>query len=571
MLMTIWLNHYPPGVPASLSYPRATLYDVLRETARRYPNHTATIFMDGRLTYRQLLERVDKMAAALQKQLGVNKGDRVALMLPNIPQMVIGYYAVLAAGAVCVGVNPMYTERELSHQIKDAGAKVIFLLDLLYPKVEAVREKSGLEKLVVTSIKDYLPFPKNLLYPLKARREGQVVHIPSRPDIYWFSQLINQSDGVFQRPEIDPEKDLAVLQYTGGTTGLSKGAMLTHRNIYANALQLCVWDTDKKPGQEVALCVLPFFHSYGMTVCMNISVFNGFTMVLIPRFDVKALLESIQRYRANIFPGTPTIYVALINHPDTPKYDLSSIRGCLSGAAPLPLEVKQKFEAITGGCLVEGYGLSETSPVALSNILSRQHDPGTVGAIGLPLPDTLVKIADLETGQRELPPGQVGEICVKGPQVMVGYWNRPEETAAALRDGWLYTGDIGYMDERGYTFIVDRKKDLIIAGGYNIYPREVEEVLYEHPKVREAAVIGVADPYRGETVKAFVVLKEGEQASEQEIMDYCRQKLAAYKIPRIVEFRPELPKTNVGKILRRVLAEEERSKSAAQAAAAEEK
>lgn len=569
--MTIWLNHYPPGVPASLSYPRATLYDVLRETARRYPNHTATIFMDGRLTYRQLLERVDKMAAALQKQLGVNKGDRVALMLPNIPQMVIGYYAVLAAGAVCVGVNPMYTERELSHQIKDAGAKVIFLLDLLYPKVEAVREKSGLEKLVVTSIKDYLPFPKNLLYPLKARREGQVVHIPSRPDIYWFSQLINQSDGVFQRPEIDPEKDLAVLQYTGGTTGLSKGAMLTHRNIYANALQLCVWDTDKKPGQEVALCVLPFFHSYGMTVCMNISVFNGFTMVLIPRFDVKALLESIQRYRANIFPGTPTIYVALINHPDTPKYDLSSIRGCLSGAAPLPLEVKQKFEAITGGCLVEGYGLSETSPVALSNILSRQHDPGTVGAIGLPLPDTLVKIADLETGQRELPPGQVGEICVKGPQVMVGYWNRPEETAAALRDGWLYTGDIGYMDERGYTFIVDRKKDLIIAGGYNIYPREVEEVLYEHPKVREAAVIGVADPYRGETVKAFVVLKEGEQASEQEIMDYCRQKLAAYKIPRIVEFRPELPKTNVGKILRRVLAEEERSKSAAQAAAAEEK
>ncbi|WP_018086201.1 long-chain-fatty-acid--CoA ligase [Desulfurispora thermophila] len=569
--MTIWLNHYPPGVPASLSYPRATLYDVLRETARRYPNHTATIFMDGRLTYRQLLERVDKMAAALQKQLGVNKGDRVALMLPNIPQMVIGYYAVLAAGAVCVGVNPMYTERELSHQIKDAGAKVIFLLDLLYPKVEAVREKSGLEKLVVTSIKDYLPFPKNLLYPLKARREGQVVHIPSRPDIYWFSQLINQSDGVFQRPEIDPEKDLAVLQYTGGTTGLSKGAMLTHRNIYANALQLCVWDTDKKPGQEVALCVLPFFHSYGMTVCMNISVFNGFTMVLIPRFDVKALLESIQRYRANIFPGTPTIYVALINHPDTPKYDLSSIRGCLSGAAPLPLEVKQKFEAITGGCLVEGYGLSETSPVALSNILSRQHDPGTVGAIGLPLPDTLVKIADLETGQRELPPGQVGEICVEGPQVMVGYWNRPEETAAALRDGWLYTGDIGYMDERGYTFIVDRKKDLIIAGGYNIYPREVEEVLYEHPKVREAAVIGVADPYRGETVKAFVVLKEGEQASEQEIMDYCRQKLAAYKIPRIVEFRPELPKTNVGKILRRVLAEEERSKSAAQAAAAEEK
>ncbi|MGQ9558824.1 MAG: long-chain-fatty-acid--CoA ligase [Desulfurispora sp.] len=564
--MTIWLNHYPPGVPASLTYPRATLYDALRETAGRYPHHTATIFMDGRLTYRQLLEQVDKMAAALQKQLGVQKGDRVALMLPNLPQMVIAYYAVLAAGAVCVGVNPMYTERELSHQIKDAGAKVIILLDLLYPKVEAVREKSGLEKLVVTGIKDYLPFPKNLLYPLKARREGQLAHIPRRPDIYWFSRLINQSDGLFQRPDIDPEKDLAVLQYTGGTTGLSKGAMLTHRNIYANALQLCVWDTDKKTGQEVSLCVLPFFHSYGMTVCMNISVFNGYTMVLIPRFDVKMLLESIQRYRANLFPGTPTIYVALINHPDTPKYDLSSIRGCLSGAAPLPLEVKQKFEAITGGVLVEGYGLSETSPVALSNILSRQHDPGTVGAIGLPLPDTLVKIADLETGQRELPPGQVGEICVKGPQVMVGYWNRPEETAAALRDGWLYTGDIGYMDERGYTFIVDRKKDLIIAGGYNIYPREVEEVLYEHPKVREAAVIGVADPYRGETVKAFVVLKEGEQASEQEIMDYCRQKLAAYKIPRLVEFRSELPKTNVGKILRRVLADEEKQKAAAQAA-----
>ncbi len=446
----------------------------------------------------------------------------------------------------------MYTERELSHQLKDSGAETLIFLDLLAPKVLKVAPETPVKRLIATGIKDYLPFPKNLLYPIKAKKSGQWAEIPAGSGVMDFKSLIGRSSPNPPPVDISPG-DLAVLQYTGGTTGLSKGAMLTHRNLVANVLQLMEWDRDFQVGRENILSVLPFFHSFGMTVCMNFGIYTGSTLVLIPRFDLKMVLEHIQKHKVTLFPGTPTIYVAIISSPELKNYNISSIRACLSGAAPLPLEVQLKFQEITGGRLVEGYGLSETSPVTHAN----RFDAKAQGSIGLPMPDTLCKIMDIETGEKEMPLGQSGEICVNGPQVMKGYWNKPEENARVLRNGWFYTGDVGYMNEEGLTFIVDRKKDLIIAGGYNIYPREVEEVLYEHPKIQEATVAGVPDPYRGETVKAYIVLKEGQTATDQEIIAYCKEKLAPYKVPKKVEFRPELPKTMVGKILKRVLVEEE--------------
>lgn len=546
-----WIDFYPDGVRPNLQYPNTTLYNNLEQAAAKYPDKTATVFMGGKLTYTRLKDQVDRLARALS-DLGVGKGDRVGLMLPNIPQEVIGFYAVMRLGAVGVGINPMYTERELSHQLKDSGAETLIFLDLLAPKVLKVAPETPVKRLIATGIKDYLPFPKNLLYPIKAKKSGQWAEIPAGSGVMDFKSLIGRSSPNPPPVDISPG-DLAVLQYTGGTTGLSKGAMLTHRNLVANVLQLMEWDRDFQVGRENILSVLPFFHSFGMTVCMNFGIYTGSTLVLIPRFDLKMVLEHIQKHKVTLFPGTPTIYVAIISSPELKNYNISSIRACLSGAAPLPLEVQLKFQEITGGRLVEGYGLSETSPVTHAN----RFDAKAQGSIGLPMPDTLCKIMDIETGEKEMPLGQSGEICVNGPQVMKGYWNKPEENARVLRNGWFYTGDVGYMNEEGLTFIVDRKKDLIIAGGYNIYPREVEEVLYEHPKIQEATVAGVPDPYRGETVKAYIVLKEGQTATDQEIIAYCKEKLAPYKVPKKVEFRPELPKTMVGKILKRVLVEEE--------------
>ncbi|MCL6611275.1 MAG: long-chain fatty acid--CoA ligase [Peptococcaceae bacterium] len=550
-----WTKSYPAGVRPNLEYPEIPLPAILDQAAGEYPGRTATIFMGGKLTYSGLKDQVDRLARALA-DLGVKKGDRVGLMLPNIPQEVISYYAVLKIGAVGVGINPMYTERELSHQLRDSGAETLIFLDQLAPKVLKTAPDTPVRRLIATGIKDYLPFPKNLLYPIKARKAGQWAEIPAGSGVLNLKQIIAGAAPNPPKVDLKPE-DLAVLQYTGGTTGLSKGAMLTHRNLVANVLQLTEWSKNEiEKGKEVIISVLPFFHSFGMTVCMNFGIYNAATLVLIPRFDLKMVLENIHKYRGTLFPGTPTIYVAVISSPELKNYNISSLKACLSGAAPLPLEVQLKFQELTGGKLVEGYGLSETSPVTHSN----PFDARAEGSIGVPLPDTLCRIMDIETGEKEMPLGETGEICVKGPQVMKGYWNRPEENARVLRDGWFYTGDIGRMDERGMTFIVDRKKDLIIAGGYNIYPREVEEVLYEHPKIQEVSVAGVPDPYRGETVKAFIVLKEGETATDQEIISFCKERLAAYKVPKMVEFRSELPKTMVGKILRRVLVEEEINK-----------
>jgi long-chain acyl-CoA synthetase len=553
-----WRANYPEDVPRHLEYPDMPVHGLLEEAAREFPDRVATIFIGGKLTYRQLVDKVYRMAAALA-DLGVKKGDRVAVMLPNCPQMVISYYAISKAGGVVVAMNPLYVERELEHQIKDAGAKIIIGLDLLSQRIMNVREPAGLETCVWTGIKDFLPFPLSALYPLKAKREGNFVQPPSGPAHHQFTDLLRRYGPRPPELEFDPAEDLCCLQYTGGTTGVSKGCMLTHRNMVVNATQVHRWYPETRVGQEVIMTVLPLFHSYGMTCCMNLASAIGATMVLQPRFIIEDILKAIDRWKPTLFPGAPTMYIGINNHPDVRKYDLKSVKACLSGSAPLPVEVQKKFEEATGAYLSEGYGLSEASPVTHSNPLFGRRKEGS---IGLPLPDTVSKVVDLETGEKEVPVGETGELILKGPQVMKGYWNRPDETAETLRDGWLYTGDIAKMDEDGYTYIVDRKKEMILAGGYNVYPREIEEVLYEHPAVLEAAAIGVPDEYRGETVKVFIVTKPGHQLTAEEVVEYCRGKLARYKVPKYVEFRSELPRTIIGKVLRRVLAEEEQRKRA---------
>ncbi|WP_139491568.1 long-chain-fatty-acid--CoA ligase [Brevibacillus dissolubilis] len=546
-----WFAFYPEEIPTSLEYPRVPLTHFLVESANKYPSNNVLYFMGKRITYSELLGLSYQFANALIKR-GVKKGDRVAIMLPNSPQAVIAYYGTLFAGAVAVMTNPLYTERELSHQLGDSGTETIVTLDILYNRVMAVKSNTSLKNVFVTSVRDYLPFIKKLLFPLAQRNQPKPPEITYGNGVERFVDVVNQSPSTPVSVEIDPETDLALLQYTGGTTGLAKGVMLTHMNLVANAIQCRTTMYKLKDGQERILGALPFFHVYGMTTVMNCGIVMAGEIILIPRPEPKALLETIHKMRITMFPGAPTMYIMLINHPDLQKYDLSSIEACVSGSAPLPLEVQERFEALTGGKLVEGYGLTESSPVTHSNPFWGKR---VSGSIGLPWPDTDSKIVDPATGD-EMPPGQVGELAVRGPQVMSGYWNRPEDTAAVLQNGWLLTGDIATMDENGYFYIVDRKKDMIIAGGYNIYPREVEEVLFEHPGIVEAAVVGVPDPYRGETVKAYIVAKKGQTLTQDELNTFCRQRLASYKVPRKYEFRDELPKTTVGKVLRRQLQDE---------------
>lgn len=554
--MTIepWSRAYPNEVPISLDYPDKTLSYFLQQSADAYPNQPAILFMGKALTYAELLEEAYKFANILLS-LGIQKGDRVGIMLPNTPQGVVAYYGTLFSGAVAVQFNPMYMDREIHHQAADSGIRIMVTLDLLYPKVSEALQDTAVEKILVSSIKDYLPFPKNILYPLMLRKDGQYVNVRYNLKTLSYARLMKGAPSNPPSVKMNPSEDLALLQYTGGTTGLSKGVKLTHLNLVSNTFQAVKWVWKGKPGKETVLCVLPFFHVYGMTIGMNLAIMMGAKMVLLPRFQIKDVLETIQLEKPTLFPGAPTMYIALLNYPDIEKYDLSSIEACISGSSPLPVEVQERFEAISGGKLVEGYGLTEASPVTHCNPIwgTRKN-----GSIGLPWPDTIAKIVDSET-MEELPPGKPGELIVKGPQVMKGYWNRPTETAETIKDGWLFTGDIGTIDEDGYFYIVDRKKNMIIAGGFNIYPREVEEVLFEHPDILEAAVIGVPDPYRGETVKAYLVLKDGKQVTEEELNIFCRERLAAYKVPRSYEFRTELPKTLVGKVLKRALQEEEKS------------
>ncbi|SDC25530.1 long-chain-fatty-acid--CoA ligase [Shouchella lonarensis] len=547
-----WVAHYPESVKESMEYEALPMHAFFKRTTEKYPNQEAVHFLGKKMTFGTLYEQTLRFANRL-KALGVKKGDRVAIMSANCPQAVIGYYATLMVGGVVVQTNPLYVERELEHQLNDSGAKVLICLDLVMPRVRNVRSKTPVETVIVTSIKDYLPFPKNLLFPLVQEKKGMPkVKVTYDERTLRFTQMIKE--GQVEEANVVVEiDDLALLQYTGGTTGPAKGVMLTHRNLVVNTQQSKAWLYKTNPSEERILGALPFFHVYGMTAVMNQSILTGAAMVLVPKFNPEEVLKTIEKQRITLFPGAPTMYVALINHPDIGKYDLSSIKACLSGSAPLPLEVQETFEEITKGRIVEGYGLTETSPIACANPVWDKRKPGSVG---IPWPDTEVMIYSVEKdGEADI--GEVGEIWIKGPQVMSGYWNRPEATAQVFHGEWFRSGDMGRMDEEGYVYIVDRQKELIIAGGFNIYPREVEEVLYSHPAVMEAAVIGVPDEYRGETVKAFIVLKPEMEVTEKDLETYCRKSLAAFKIPRLYEFREELPKTLVGKILKRALIEEE--------------
>ena len=553
-----WLAHYPEEIPQNIDFDEKTLQSYLKDAAIEHPEKTAIQFMGKKLTYQQLYEQSLKFANYLQ-ELGVAKGDRVAIMLPNCPQAVISYYGTLFAGGIVVQTNPLYTEREIEYQLNDSGSKVIITLDILYPRVSKVKALTKLKDIIITGIKDYLPFPKNLVYPfIQKKQYGIVVKVEHSGENHLFTEIMKSSSAKEVDVHVNPKEDLALLQYTGGTTGFPKGVMLTHFNLVSNTIMCAKWMYRCKRAEEKVIGILPFFHVYGMTTVMNLSIMQAFEMVLLPKFDPETTLKTIQKEKPTLFPGAPTIYIALLNHPDIKKYDLSSIDSCISGSAPLPVEVQEKFEKVTGGKLVEGYGLTEASPVTHANFLWEER---VSGSIGLPWPNTDSIVLSMETGE-QAEVGEIGEIAVRGPQVMKGYWNRPEETDAVLKDGWLLTGDLGYMDERGYFYVVDRKKDMIIAGGFNIYPREIEEVLYEHEAVLEVVAAGVPDPYRGETVKVYIVKKEGATVTEEELDQFARKHLAAYKVPRIYEFRDELPKTAVGKILRRTLVDEEKQKIA---------
>ncbi len=571
-----WLASYPDGVPKSLApYPERSLFSLLEDSARKFPDAPAIAFwlpgapMGKTLSYGQLLKQVEQFSRVMAS-LGVQRGDRVGLVLPNCPQFVIGYYAALRIGAVVVGNNPLYTRRELSHQLKDAGIEVCITLDVLYPMVAEVRDEVGLREVIVGKLTDFMPFPINLLAPRQIKKheiaEGHPwPPVPAGAKVHWWNELMRGSYPAVPVAEVDARNDLAGLIYTGGTTGLSKGAMLTHFNLVSNVMQGAAWFPDIEEGKEGIMCILPFFHSYGMTVGMNVGIYKAAKLVLMPQFQLEPTLKVVQKEKPSLFPGVPRLYIAINEAKETPKYDIRSIRACLSGAAPLPLVVAEKFEGITGSKVVEGYGLTETSPITHANPIYGKRKEGS---IGLPVPDTDCRIVDLDDWTREMEPGHEGELIVAGPQIMKGYFNRPEETAAMIKEDpegtrWLLSGDIAKMDEEGYFYIVDRKKDMILVSGFNVYPTDIEQVLYRHPKVLKVCVAGVPDETTGEAVKAYIVLREGETATAAEIVAFARENLTGYRVPKLVEFRESLPETLVGKVLRRVLQQEEKEKAAA--------
>lgn len=552
-----WLQFYDKQVPADLTVPPITLCDSLTNSAKNHPNQTALVYMGARIPYHRLKAEVDALAAALYA-LGVRKGDRVGIMMPNCPQAVIAYYATLSLGAMTVMTNPLYVERELEHQWRDAGVEVVLGLDLFWPQIEAVRRRLPLKHIILGGIQDYLPFIKRLLAPIKLKRSGKWVDVPYGRTIHAFKKLVRARKPAPPPIDISPD-DIACLQYTGGTTGLPKGAMLTHRNLIASLCQIRSFLLyEENDGEVITLAILPFFHIYGMNALMNISMHIAATMVLIPQPEIKPIIDAIVAERPTFLAGVPALFVALNNYRSIDQVDLTSIRAVFSGAAPLPVEIMEQFEARTGSRIAEAYGMTETSSVTHVNPLNGQRKSGS---IGVPIVGTDAKIVDPEHPDTELETGQVGELMLKGPQVMRGYWNQDEETADTLIDGWLRTGDIARMDEEGYFYIVDRKKDLILSAGYNVYPREVEEVLYQHPKVETAAVIGLPDGLRGEKITAYVTLIDGETATPAEIRTFCRERLAPYKQPRKVVFRDELPTSLAGKVLRRKLREEALAKA----------
>jgi long-chain acyl-CoA synthetase len=550
----IWFKSYAPGVPHGIDFEKMTLPEALKRSARSYPESTALLFMGKQLSYAELDRLVNRFARVLL-DLGVKRGDKVAMLLPNLPQTVIAIYAAFRIGAIAVMNNPLYTERELEYQFNDSDSKVLVSLDLLHPRILKIKDKTKVEKVIYCHINDYLPFPKKQLFPLVKKQMYR--KFEPQEGFHEFLPILQQySDTpVENAPNWD---DIGAFIYTGGTTGVSKGVMLTHANLSSNVQQFSAWFPDLKKGEESVLAVFPFFHSAGFTAIMNLCIWNGYTDILVPRPEPATVIEMLKKFKPNYLPAVPTIFVGLLNTPEFRQMDLSFIKGFFSGAAPLAADTLQQLKDLTGATMLEVYGLTETTPIATVTPWGGKIKPGTVGT---PVPSTDVRIMDLDTGKEEQKIGTPGEIIVKGPQVMKGYYKKPEETAAVLKEGWLYTGDIGMFDEDGYLTIVDRKKDMIIAGGYNVYPREIDEILFQHPKILEACSIGVPDPYRGETVKAYVVVKPGETLTAGEVIQFSREKLAAYKAPKMVEFIDALPKSAVGKILRKEVKEMDRKKS----------
>jgi long-chain acyl-CoA synthetase len=544
----IWHRSYPKAVPREIAFDRTTMPEALSRSAGRFPDMPALNYMGRLISYFRMDRMVDAFARALTG-LGVGRGDTVAMLLPNIPQVVIANFASWRIGAVAAQNNPLYTERELACQLDDAGAKVLVTLDLLLPRALALKGNTKIRHIVTCHISDYLPFPKKQLFPFVKKQMYRKV-APSE-GVYLFTDLVRSHQG----PEVPNQAswdELGSLIYTGGTTGESKGVMLTHANMSCNVQQLRAWFYDVEDGKESILGIFPFFHSAGFTGIQNFSVWCGGTDVLVPRPGPGGIIELLKKYRPGFMPGVPTIFIGLLNDERFRKMDVSFLKGFIAGAAPLSLETINELKRITGGDIINIYGLTETSPMATATPWKGEIKPGTVG---IPLPSTDMKIVDVENPDVEMDVGQPGEICLKGPQVMKGYHERPDETAKVLKDGWLMTGDIGFMDEDGYLTIVDRKKDIIVASGYNVYPQEIDEILMSHPKVLEACTIGVQDPYRGEAPKSFVALKPGEVLDKDELIAFLKERLAAYKVPRDIEFMSELPKSAVGKVLRKKLRE----------------
>lgn len=544
-----WRNCYESDVPFECNYLRACLPDILSQRVIEYPEKPALVFEGYIMNYRTLLDSIHRLCGFLT-DLGVKKGDRVAILLPNTVHCVVSYYAVLSLGAVAVMNNPLYTDRELEHQFNDSGAEILITLDLLASRMIALRPRTPIRHIIYAGIGDYLPFPKNLLFPLVAKYKKLSVAVPGIENVYRWKTIMSGAEP--KPPSVSPHfDDPAQFQYTGGTTGAAKGAILTHGNLSMQVQQISAWFPKLAKGAEVMLGALPFFHVFGLSTSMNFAIYMAWANVLVAKPTPDKLLSILLKYKPTFAPMVPTMYIGILNHPDIKKANLRSIKGCFSGSAPLPHEVIKGFEEKTGAIIVEGFGLTESSPVTHVNPFGNNRRK--VGSIGLPISDTHCRIVDLNDGETDLPVNTPGELLIKGPQVMQGYLNKPEETAAALRDGWLYTGDIATMDEEGYFYIVDRKKDMILSSGYNVYPRDIEELFFQHPKIKEAAAVGIPHPKRGEAIKVYVVIKNGEQVTREELMEYCSANLAKYKHPTEIEFRSELPKSNIGKILKREL------------------
>lgn len=547
-----WLKSYDPEVPVSLDYEKIPLFRFLDRAARKWPKRKAVAFRNWSITYEKLKKQSEIFAANLRRE-GLRKGDRVAIMMPNLPQTIIAFWGTLRAGGIVVMTNPLYMETEIVHQFNDAGIRFCVTLDMLWPKLDKLRADIPVEKFLVTSISESLKFPLNWLYRFKAKREGHLPNIPfDKKTVLPFKSMLSGKE-TYTNDKVD-STDVALLQYTGGTTGVAKGCMLTHDNLGANAQQCYAMLYKLAEEPQIFLGILPYFHIYGLTTCLSYPTLLGATLAPFPRYVPADVLEGIKKLRPTVFPGAPALYISLLQQKTIAKYDITCINYCVSGSAPMPVEYIEQFKEKTQTVITEGYGLTEASPVTHLNPLFGKKK---FGSIGLPFPDTDAKIVDMEVGGEPLPPGKMGELVIRGPQVMKGYYNRPDSTADVLRNGWLYTGDIAYMDDDGYFFIVDRKKDLIISAGYNIYPREIDEVLVQHPDIKEAVAVGIPHEGRGEIVKVFVVPEDDAELSRNDVIGYCREKLANYKVPRRVEFRRELPKTMVGKVLRRALREEE--------------